>query len=73
MHLSKGDYTQFSQKGRLRLLYEFGHLLNEKSIKGVRLQLFLLYDFHVVVYCKNKNVITVEPIVSDGYIRFLSC
>ncbi len=73
MHLSKGEYTQFSQKGRLRLLHEFGHLLNEKSIGGVRLQLFLLYDFHVVVYSKSKNIINVEPIVSDGYVRFLSC
>lgn len=72
MNISKGEYTQFSQKGRLNLLNEFGILLHEKCINDVRLALFKLYDFHVVVYQKNKKVINVEPIISKRLIRFLS-
>jgi hypothetical protein len=69
MHLSKGDYTQFSLKGRLNLLNEFGVLLSQKKVEETDIQIYYIYDFYVQVILREKFIIKVEPLIEDSIRR----
>jgi hypothetical protein len=61
MHLSKGEYTQFSLKGKLNLLNEFGTLLTQKKVNETEIKIYYIYDFYVEVFYVEKLVTKVEP------------
>ncbi len=61
MHLSQGEYSQFSIRGRLSLLQEFGMPIREKMVQETRIEIYLLYGFYVEVIYENDQVITAEP------------
>ncbi len=70
MHLSKGEYTQFSLKGRLNLLNEFGTLLTQKKLNETEIKIFYIYDFYVEVFFIEKLVAKVEPVVFNALIKY---
>jgi hypothetical protein len=70
MHLSKGEYTQFSLKGRLNLLNEFGTLLTQKRINETEIKIYYIYDFYVEVFFEEKLVTKVEPLIFNGLLRY---
>ena len=70
MYLSKGEYSQFSLKGRVNLLKEFGTPINEKYIKEIKITIYLLYDFYVEVIYKNDSIIRVEPVKHVGMLHY---
>lgn len=70
MHLSKGEYTQFSLKGRLNLLKEFGTLLTQKRTNETEIKIYYIYDFYVEVFFIEKLVTKAEPLISTGLFRY---
>jgi protoheme ferro-lyase len=70
MHLSKGEYTQFSLKGKLNLLNEFGTLLTQKRINETDIKIYYIYDFYVQVFYIEKLVTKVEPLIFNGLLRY---
>lgn len=70
MHLSKGEYTQFSLKGKLNLLHEFGTLLTQKRINETDIKIYYIYDFYVQVFYIEKLVTKVEPLISNGLLSY---
>jgi hypothetical protein len=70
MHLSKGEYTQFSLKGRLNLLNEFGTLLTQKIVNETEIKIYYIYDFYVEVFLNEKLVTKAEPVVFNGLLRY---
>jgi hypothetical protein len=70
MHLSKGEYTQFSLKGKLNLLNEFGTLLTQKSVNETEIKIYRIYDFYVEVFYVEKLVTKVEPLIFNGLLRY---
>jgi hypothetical protein len=69
-HLSRGEYTQFSLKGRLNLLCEFGTLLTEKKTDDIVTRIYYIYDFYVEVLSNKKQVTKVEPIIFYGLLKY---
>jgi hypothetical protein len=63
MYLSKGEYTQFSEKGKLSLLNEFGTLLTEKYEDEIVIKIYRLYDFYVEVFYSEKHLVKLEPVL----------
>jgi hypothetical protein len=70
MYLSKGEYSQFSLKGRLNLLQEFGTLINEKYVNEIKITLYLLYDFYVEVIYDNDSIVKAEPLKNEGMLHY---
>ncbi|GAC1661729.1 MAG: hypothetical protein NVS9B7_29770 [Flavisolibacter sp.] len=72
MKLTKGEYCQFTMKGRLQLLKEFGEFLNEKMLGNKSMQLYKLYDFYVeVIFNKgNEKYEYAEPVKAIGIVGF---
>jgi hypothetical protein len=70
MHLSKGEYTQFSLKGRLKLLNEFGILMLEKRVDPTVIKIYFIYDFYVEVSVLKKQVTAIEPVVFYGLLKY---
>jgi hypothetical protein len=70
MYLSKGEYSQFSLKGRIHLLQEFGMLVNEKFIDEVRIKIYSLYGFYVEVVYEENYIIKAEPILHAGLLEY---
>jgi hypothetical protein len=72
MKVTKGEYSQFSLKGRIQLLKEFGKLIVEKKVEGRGLRVFELYDFYVVVLYKKgfKTAESAELISPGELLRF---
>jgi hypothetical protein len=70
MYLSKGEYTQFSLKGRLNLLDEFGILINEKYADKVEIKIYQLYDFYVEVIYEKQYVVKAEPVMFAELLNF---
>ena len=70
MHLSKGEYTQFSLKGKLNLLNEFGTLLTQKKINETEIKIFHIYDFYVEVFYVEKLLTKVEPLIFNGLLKY---
>ncbi len=70
MHLSKGEYTQFSLKGKLNLLNEFGTLIIQKTINETDIKIYHIYDFYVEVFYLNKIVTKAEPLIFNGLLRY---
>jgi hypothetical protein len=70
MHLSKGEYTQFSLKGRLNLLNEFGTLITQKIVNETEIKIYYIYDFYVEVFFIEKLVAKAEPLISNGLLRY---
>jgi hypothetical protein len=70
MHLSKGEYTQFSLKGKLNLLHEFGMLLTQKKIDETEIKIYYIYDFYVEVFYEEKRIVKVEPLMFSGLLRY---
>lgn len=73
MYLSKGEYCQFSLKGRLNLLYEFGTFINEKYIDETKIKIYILNDFYVEVLYNNEKAIKAEPVLFAGMMHYYSC
>lgn len=69
MNLTKGEYTQFSLKGKLNILNEFGILIIEKYINEIEIKIYQLYDFHVEVRYAHQKVINVEPVLFQNLMR----
>jgi hypothetical protein len=69
-HLSKGEYTQFSLKGRLNLLNEFGILLTQKKTNATEIKIYHIYDFYVEVFLVDKLVTKVEPLIYSSLLRY---
>jgi hypothetical protein len=70
MHLSKGEYTQFSLKGRLKLLNEFGTHVIEKKINETVVKIYYIYDFYVEVCVIKKHVTKIEPVVFYRLLKY---
>jgi hypothetical protein len=70
MHLSKGEFTQFSLRGRLKLLNEFGIQITENEIGDIIIKIYHLYDFYVEVFCIKKLVTKIEPLVYYGLLKY---
>lgn len=66
MKISKGEYCQFSLKGRADLLQEFGSLVLERTFGHKVVRVFLLYDFYVeMIYnLQNQEIEKIEPVTS---------
>ena len=64
MKITRGEYCQFSLKGRLQLLTEFGEFLGEETIENKSIRLYRLYDFYVEVLSNklSKHIEKAEPI-----------
>jgi hypothetical protein len=69
MNLTKGEYTQFSQKGKLNLLNEFGILITEKYINEFKIKIYKLYDFYVEVMYSQERIVYVEPVLSISMLK----
>jgi hypothetical protein len=69
-YLSKGEYTQFSLKGRLNLLNEFGILLTQKKLNATEIKIYYIYDFYVEVFLVEKLVTKVEPLIYSSLLRY---
>ena len=74
MKITKGEYCQFSLKGKMQLLIEFGNLLGENIIGNKVIQLYKLYDFYVEVLCSKVNlkVEHIEPFKSPNILVLFS-
>ncbi len=70
MYLSKGEYAQFSLKGKLGLLDEFGILVNEKLIGEIEIKVYQLYDFYVEVLYNKQKVVKAEPVIFFGLLSY---
>jgi hypothetical protein len=70
MYLSKGEYTQFSLKGKLSLLDEFGILINEKYVDEIEIKVYQLYDFYVEVLYDKQKVIKADPVIFSGLLGY---
>jgi hypothetical protein len=70
MYLSKGEYTQFSLKGKLNLLNEFGILVNERYADEVEIKIYQLYDFYVEVLYEKHCVVKAEPVLFTGMVNY---
>jgi hypothetical protein len=70
MYLSKGEYTQFSLKGKLNLLNEFGILVNERYADEVEIKIYQLYDFYVEVLYEKQCLIKADPVLFTGLINY---
>ncbi len=70
MHLSRGEFTQFSLKGKLNLLNEFGILLTQKRVHETEIKIYYIYDFYVEVFFVGKLVTKVEPLIFSGLLRY---
>jgi hypothetical protein len=70
MYLSKGEYTQFSLKGKLNLLDEFGILVNEKYADDIEIKVYQLYDFYVEVLYEKQCVVKAEPVLFAGMLNY---
>ena len=70
MYLSKGEYSQFSLKGRIHLLQEFGMLVNEKFVNEIKIKIYLLYDFYVEVVYKENRIVKAEPVLHSGLLEY---
>lgn len=62
MHLSKGEYSQFTLQGKYRLLCEFGLPLKEIFRNRTRVVVYLLYGFYVEVVYENEMLTTADPV-----------
>lgn len=72
MNLTKGEFSQFNLKSRIRILLSNGILLSSKKISMIlEIRLFLLYGFYVkVVFNKFKNEIqSAEPLMHDSMLN----
>jgi hypothetical protein len=70
MYLSKGEFTQFSLKGRIGLLNEFGTFLKHKHLDEIRIEIYLLYGFFVeVLYC-NEDIVEATPVRNMGLLSY---
>jgi hypothetical protein len=63
MNLTKGEYAQFSQKGRMNLLIQWGTLIKEKYVNDIEIKIYLLYGFYVEVHYHNEQAIKIEPVL----------
>ncbi len=70
MQLTKGEYTQFSLRGKIYLLEEYGMLLIEKYLNDKIIKIYRLYDFFVEVLIKNNSPIKAEPLLFCGMINY---
>jgi hypothetical protein len=70
MYLSKGEYTQFSLKGKLNLLDEFGILINEKYADEIEIKIYKLYDFYVEVLYDKQRIVKAEPVLFAGLLGY---
>ncbi len=72
MKLTKGEYCQFSLKGRLQLLNEFGEFLSESILGAKSMQLYKLYDFYVEVIFNTQSLKFeyAEPTKTPGLLNF---
>jgi hypothetical protein len=70
MYLSRGEYTQFSLKGRLGLIMQYGTLVNEKCMEGLTIKIFILYDFYVEVLYNNEVLIKAEPVKYGSMLQY---
>ena len=76
MNITKGEYCQFSLKGRLQLLLEFGEYLGAKIMDQLSIQLYRIYDFYVeVIYNQIQKKVEQAEVVSNtnllGFYRTL--
>jgi hypothetical protein len=64
MKITKGEYCQFSLKGRMQFLNEFGNLIGEKTTGNKVIKFYKLYDFYVEVFYNrlNSKVEHIEPV-----------
>ena len=74
MKITKGEYCQFSLRGKMQLLIEFGNLQGENIIGNKVIQLYKLYDFYVEVLCSriNKKIEHIEPVKSPNMLVLYS-
>jgi hypothetical protein len=64
MKITKGEYCQFSLRGRIQFLNEFGKLMGENIIGTKVIRLYKLSDFYVEVFYNrlNSKIEHVEPV-----------
>ncbi len=72
MKITKAEYCQFSSRGRVQLLKDFGSIIGEKIIKNKIIKLYKLCDFYVEVICNkiNKKIEHIESIKTFNMILF---
>lgn len=72
MKITKAEYCQFSSKGRMQLLKDFGNLIGENIIGDKTIKLYKLYDFFVeVIYNRINNKLEhTEPIKTCNMLIF---
>ena len=66
MKLSKGEYCQFSLRGKEKLLQEFGIPVCRKTIGDRCISIFRLYDFYVE-RTDNTHTNRIEKIEPVGF------
>lgn len=64
MKLTRGEFCQFNQTTRLKLLKEFGRNILEKKIRMRLVSVYKIFDFYVEVYhdLDNQKLEKVEPL-----------
>ena len=66
MNITKGEYCQFSLRGRLQLLQEFGEYLGGKIMEHKSIQLYRIYDFYVeVIYNQSSKKVEQAEVVQN--------
>jgi hypothetical protein len=70
MHLSKGEYSQFSLKGRLKLVQQFGVFIQQKYVDNIKIEIYMLYGFYVEVLYSNEKAFDALPIKHAGLMNY---
>jgi hypothetical protein len=70
MYLSKGEYSQFSLRGRINLIQQFGMPVYEKILDEVVIKIYHLYDFYVEVILEKNKIIKAEPVLYSGLLEY---
>lgn len=70
MELTIGEYCQFSMDSQIQMLKEFGIKVFEKEIDDTNISVFYLSKFQVVVFYKNKKVLSIEIILKFSIRNF---
>lgn len=72
MEISIGEYCQFTLRGKMNLIDQYGKFECLKVFDKKRITVFKLFDFHVEVVrdLLTKEIVQANPITSKSLLEF---
>ena len=72
MEITIGEYCQFTLRGKMHLLEQYGVFVCFKGFEKKRVTIFKLFDFYVEVVrdLLTKDVVQANPITSKSLLEF---